>query len=152
MSIINTFISRYTCMQTDTITYVGRNLWICIHGSACAICGSIVCAEIHGCLRNLWIAQGSITDLPVLHITSIHACIHTYLHTYIQANMQTYISRYIHRLRKHPWISAQTDPHCAGRSRRRSTDCAQHIDVGPIHIQTYIGPINRYTDKRTDVL
>ena len=33
---------------------VGRNLWICdIHGSACAIDGSIVCAEIHGYLRNL---------------------------------------------------------------------------------------------------
>ena len=38
------------------IYYVGRNLWICdIHGSACAIHGSIVCAEIHGYLRNLWI-------------------------------------------------------------------------------------------------
>ena len=36
--------------------FVGRNLWICdIHGSACAIDGSIVCAEIHGYLRNLWI-------------------------------------------------------------------------------------------------
>ena len=29
--------------------FVGRNLWICdIHGSAYAICGSIVFAEIHG--------------------------------------------------------------------------------------------------------
>ena len=38
--------------------YVGRNLWICaIHGYACAIYGSIVCAEIHGCLRNLWILR-----------------------------------------------------------------------------------------------
>ena len=38
--------------------YVGRNLWICdIHGSACAIDGSIVCAEIHGYLRNLWIMR-----------------------------------------------------------------------------------------------
>ena len=40
---------------------VGRNLWICdIHGSRCAIYGSIRCAEIHGLRRNLWIAQGSI--------------------------------------------------------------------------------------------
>ena len=39
---------------------VGRNLWICdIHGSACAIYGSILCAEIHGLRRYLWIAQGS---------------------------------------------------------------------------------------------
>ena len=38
--------------------HVGRNLWICdIHGSACAIDGSIVCAEIHGYLRNLWIMR-----------------------------------------------------------------------------------------------
>ena len=38
--------------------YVGCNLWICdIHGSACAIYGSIVCAEIHGYLRNLWILR-----------------------------------------------------------------------------------------------
>ena len=40
---------------------VGRNLCICdIHGSRCAIYGSILCAEIHGLRRNLWIAQGSI--------------------------------------------------------------------------------------------
>ena len=39
---------------------VGRNLWICdIHGSACAIYGFILCAEIHGLRRYLWIAQGS---------------------------------------------------------------------------------------------
>ena len=38
----------------------GRNLWIGdIHGSACAIYGSILCAEIHGLRRYLWIAQGS---------------------------------------------------------------------------------------------
>ena len=38
--------------------FVGRNLWIGdIHGSACAIYGSILCAEIHGCLRNLWILR-----------------------------------------------------------------------------------------------
>ena len=45
--------------------YVGRNLWICdIHGSACAIYGSIVCAEIHGYLRNLWISRrGQIISL-----------------------------------------------------------------------------------------
>ena len=49
----NTRISR------KSIT-VGRNLWICdIHGSACAIYGSILCAEIHGLRRYLWIAQGS---------------------------------------------------------------------------------------------
>ena len=47
--------------KVEKIIIVGRNLWICdIHGSACAICGSIGCAEIHGCLRILWIAQGSI--------------------------------------------------------------------------------------------
>ena len=35
---------------------VGRNLWIGdIHGSACAIYGSILCAEIHGLRRYLWI-------------------------------------------------------------------------------------------------
>ena len=40
--------------QDPFYTDVGRNLWICdIHGSACAIYGSIVCAEIHGYLRNL---------------------------------------------------------------------------------------------------
>ena len=40
--------------------YVGRNLWIGdIHGSACAIYGSILCAEIHGLRRYLWIAHGS---------------------------------------------------------------------------------------------
>ena len=39
---------------------VGRNLWIGdIHGSACTIYGSILCAEIHGLRRYLWIAQGS---------------------------------------------------------------------------------------------
>ena len=43
----------------DSVT-VGRNLWIGdIHGSACAIYGSILCAEIHGLRRYLWIAQGS---------------------------------------------------------------------------------------------
>ena len=37
--------------------YVGRNLWICaIHGSRCAICGSILCTGIHGLRRNLWIS------------------------------------------------------------------------------------------------
>ena len=37
-------------------TAVGRNLWIGdIHGSACAIYGSILCAEIHGLQRYLWI-------------------------------------------------------------------------------------------------
>ena len=45
----------FGCVVNDN---VGRNLWICaIHGTACAICGSIVCAEIHGCLRNLWILR-----------------------------------------------------------------------------------------------
>ena len=35
---------------------VGRNLWIGdIHGSACAIYGSILWAEIHGLRRYLWI-------------------------------------------------------------------------------------------------
>ena len=53
--------------------YVGRNLWICdIHGSACAICGSIVCAEIHGCLRNLWIAQGSIYRFFIPPLPQFH--------------------------------------------------------------------------------
>ena len=51
-------IRAYGCLCMLLGTYVGRNLWICaIHGSACAICGSIVCAEIHGCLRNLWILR-----------------------------------------------------------------------------------------------
>ena len=36
---------------------VGHNLWICaIHGSRCAICGSILCVGIHGLRRNLWIS------------------------------------------------------------------------------------------------
>ena len=31
------------------VFFVGRNLWICaIHGSCCAICGSLVRAGIHG--------------------------------------------------------------------------------------------------------
>ena len=48
--------------------YVGRNLWICeIHGSRCAIYGSLARAGIHGCLRNLWILRRvRSTDLTVL--------------------------------------------------------------------------------------
>ena len=47
---------------------VGRNLWICeIHGSSCAIYGSLARAGIHGCLRNLWILRRvRSTDLTVL--------------------------------------------------------------------------------------
>ena len=47
---------------------VGRNLWICeIHGSRCAIYGSLARAGIHGCLRNLWILRRvRSTDLPIL--------------------------------------------------------------------------------------
>ena len=46
--------------------YVGRNLWICdIHGSACAIYGSILCAEIHGLRRYLWIAHVRIVACAV---------------------------------------------------------------------------------------
>ena len=48
---------------------VGRNLWICvIHGSRCAIYGSLLCAGIHESRRNLWIAlpiyQFFATTLP----------------------------------------------------------------------------------------
>ena len=47
---------RHSPRDMPTNGDVGRNLWICdIHGSACAIYGFIVCAEIHGYLRNLWI-------------------------------------------------------------------------------------------------
>ena len=52
---------------------VGRNLWICdIHGSRCAIYGSILCAEIHGLRRNLWIAQGSIYRFFILTLPQSH--------------------------------------------------------------------------------
>ena len=46
----------WPCHVTHCSAYVGRNLWIGdIHGSACAIYGSILCAEIHGLRRYLWI-------------------------------------------------------------------------------------------------
>ena len=51
--------SRWSVIVSAPSVYVGRNLWICdIHGSACAIYGSIVCAEIHGYLRNYGFCVG----------------------------------------------------------------------------------------------
>ena len=61
-------VDRATRSMNFAYDNVGRNLWIGdIHGSACAIYGSILCAEIHGCLRNLWILRSRSTDLPVLY-------------------------------------------------------------------------------------
>ena len=61
-------------------TVVGRNLWICdIHGSACAIDGSIVCAEIHGYLRNLWIMRRM--QIISLYIVIPRWCRHIILNT-----------------------------------------------------------------------
>ena len=50
----------------SAVLYVGRNLWICaIHGSRCAIYGSILCAGIHGSCRNLCI---ELHDPLILHM------------------------------------------------------------------------------------
>ena len=50
-------LDRHTHTHRICIIYVGRNLWICaIHGSRCAIRGSILCTGIHGLPRNLWIS------------------------------------------------------------------------------------------------
>ena len=55
---VSTNLTNLLCVDCSVDVFVGRNLWICdIHGSACAIDGSIVCAEIHGYLRNLWIMR-----------------------------------------------------------------------------------------------
>ena len=56
-------------------TVVGRNLWICdIHGSACTIDGSIVCAEIHGYLLNLWIMR----RMQIISLYSNPSLVQTY--------------------------------------------------------------------------
>ena len=45
-----------------------HNPWI-----ACAICGSMLCAGIHGLRRNLWISiVARSTDLPVLRTGLLH--------------------------------------------------------------------------------
>ena len=57
------------CTHPSGGANVGRTPWICeIHGSRCAIYGSLARAGIHGCLRNLWILRRvRSTDLTVLN-------------------------------------------------------------------------------------
>ena len=70
---LNIFLDNFNdedqaASSSSTTGTVGRNLWICeIHGSRCAIYGSLARAGIHGCLRNLWILRRvRSTDLTVL--------------------------------------------------------------------------------------
>ena len=47
---------------------VGHNLWICdIHGSRCAIYGSILCAESMDCAEICGSRRVQSTDLPVIY-------------------------------------------------------------------------------------
>ena len=77
------------------VFFVGRNLWICaIHGSCCAICGSLVRAGIHGSRSRRVVASAICRSNTVSVNTEIHR--NAPKSTEIHHKASIYLPKYTH--------------------------------------------------------